>query len=253
MPLRELIQRVNPMVAIAVFCGGLGGSVFTWYVNRPTPVVLAYVISTTTTGADPGVQSLLPKLTLRLGDEPISAINTHAIDIIPTQGYAAEASIGIFFAGKPRIFGNSIEPPSPLHQGQCEPLSPGLRCVLMPVDSRQSVPYRIRIATDTSQPPRLSTTDRGIELLTLQDAANRQPLNRLAAILLYVVISVLVIWVILLISDTIRMQLNPNATPYFSMSIEKQIALARKQAEKQVEIAQKNIEQLEARLPKPHK
>jgi hypothetical protein len=59
-------MRVAALVASYLFAG-LGGAVFTWYVNRSKPVVITYSVTTTTLNADP-VKGLIPDLRMTVDD-----------------------------------------------------------------------------------------------------------------------------------------------------------------------------------------
>ena len=86
---------LTPAVLVTLVCGGLAGAVFTWWVNREEPLRMSYAVTTTSTGADVTTNSLVPGLTLRIGERDIPAIHTHVIQIARDRGYADSARLAV--------------------------------------------------------------------------------------------------------------------------------------------------------------
>lgn len=145
-----------------------------WYLARPNPAVLAYAVSSATTGGDSTTRAVVPNLTLRLGDEVIPAITVHTITLSPQGAYAADASVGITFPDKVRIFGVQTETPSALHTVRCEQLDRGVRCSLTPSDPRHKLPFRIAVATDQVAAPAVITTHTNVELQPIETALGQR-------------------------------------------------------------------------------
>src|SRR6185436_18288625 len=89
--------NVTGGVIATLLAGSLAGSVFTWYMSRPTPTTLGYVATTTSTGADSAVRSLVPNLSLRIGDEVISSMHTHVVELFVRGAYLESAPLGVVF------------------------------------------------------------------------------------------------------------------------------------------------------------
>ncbi|SRR6266849_7811318 len=82
---------VLPLV-VGVFCGGLGGSVFTWYINRPKSTVVTYTITSTTIAAAKSASGLVPGLKVMIDSEQVASLYTFNIEFRPRQGPYSTAS-----------------------------------------------------------------------------------------------------------------------------------------------------------------
>lgn len=160
---------LTPALFVALIAGGLGGAVFTWWVHREPPLRIGYEMTRTSTGADVTTNGLVQGLTLRIGSRDIPAIHTHVITLSPDTGYADTVDVGITFDKPVEIFGRSAEAPSPVHSISCESISQGIRCKLGPLDGRGA--YKIALATNLPDEPRLSVAGRNISLDTMQQIA----------------------------------------------------------------------------------
>src|SRR5713226_2462788 len=90
---------------VGIVCGGLGGSIFTWYMNRPRPTVLSYRIATTTLSA-PEAVGLIPDLKVLIGGSPIQALYAHNMELLPRQGpFVDQADVAFSFSTPVRIYG----------------------------------------------------------------------------------------------------------------------------------------------------
>jgi hypothetical protein len=160
---------LTPTLLVAMFAlltGGLGGAVFTYWMNRKPPNEIAAVVTSTTTGADSTAKSLVPNLSLKIGERDIPAIHIHTIDITLGSGdYVPRVELAVAFSAKSaEVFGRSYSSPTALHSIDCTPLPTGVRCNLVPVD-RQGA-YRIQLATDSAEPPHLAIIGQDLRLLT---------------------------------------------------------------------------------------
>jgi hypothetical protein len=146
--------------------------VFTWWVTRPEPLSIGYVISTTSTGADATTKSLVPGLTLRPGTKDIPAIHTHVISVSRTSGYADDIAFAATFSQNVEVFGSAFDAPSPVHTITCETIPNGTKCKLGPMDGQGE--YRLSLATDSPMPPRLAVAGRDVHLASLSEIASRR-------------------------------------------------------------------------------
>jgi hypothetical protein len=181
---------VLPIVA-AAFSGGLAGSVFTWYVNRPRPTVLTYKIVTTTLSA-PEAQGLIPDLNVLIGGIPIQALYAHNVELLPRQGpFVDQADVAFTFASSVRIYGIHEESPSDLHHLECSGLPANskasvqlpnpakeihsVQCTIRPVlfQGSDTHPFRITMATDKSDPPNVLVAARNLELAPADQYSSR--------------------------------------------------------------------------------
>jgi len=173
---------VLPLI-VGIFCGGLGGSVFTWYVNRPSPTVLTYRIATTTLSA-PEAVGLIPDLKVLIGGNPIQALYAYNVEFLPRQGpFVDQADIAMTFSPPARIYGIHEESPSDLHHLGCSGVSAdskanvqlpsptremsSVECTMKPIFFQGSgtQPFRITIATDTSEGPRILVVAKNLDLV----------------------------------------------------------------------------------------
>jgi hypothetical protein len=172
---------VLPLI-VGVFCGGLGGSIFTWYMNRPKPTVATYRISTTTLSA-PEALGLIPDLKVLIGGNPIHELYAHNIELLPRQGpFVDQAEVAFSFSAPVRIYGIHMESPSVLHHLECSGFAANakglvqlpdatkeivsIQCTMRPIlfQGNETQPFRIAIATDRSEAPRVLIAAKGVEL-----------------------------------------------------------------------------------------
>jgi|ERR1700722_6148521 len=84
----------NPQLVVGILCGGLGGSVFTWYINRPKPQIVTYNVTTISLGADPTTKNLVPNLKIQVGGENVPVMHTHTIEFnVPRESYVDSADV----------------------------------------------------------------------------------------------------------------------------------------------------------------
>ena len=163
------------VAALTAFMGGgLAGSVFTYFANRREPTVVTYSV-TQTPLADPSATSLIPNLTVNVGKDPIHELHAYSIEIdVPQGGRQEHAEVGVFFARKIRIYGKAAEAPSQLYSINCDSVDNGVTCQLSPLSRANDKPYRIVLATDEKQAPRVEVAVVGAEVLPASDYLARK-------------------------------------------------------------------------------
>jgi hypothetical protein len=162
----------SPSYIITLFAGGLAGSIFTWYMNRPTPTVISYNISTTTVGAGPEVKSLVPGLKIQIGNREIPIFYVDAIDFSVQGGPGQDsAEIAILFPGGTQILGTSAQAPTPLHKMSCSLFPNGVdtHCTFGPLNPGKLDKFWFQVATDQIGPIRVITAQNKLQLVALDE------------------------------------------------------------------------------------
>lgn len=173
---------VLPLVA-TFLCGGLGGAVFTWYINRPKPTIVTYRIATTTLTA-PEASGLIPDLKVLVRGTPIQGLYAQNIELLPRQGpFVSSATVAFSFYSPVRIYGIQLESPSDLHRLECAGVDAksknavnlpdlatevsSVQCNLRPVlpQGKETQPFRVAIATNTSEVPHVVVAAHNLELV----------------------------------------------------------------------------------------
>ena len=104
---------------VGIICGGLGGSVFTWWINRPKPTVVTYRVVSTTL-ADPQAAGLIPDLKVLIGAVPIQELYAYTVELVPRQGpFAERAEFAVTFSKAVHVYGIRPASPSALHKLSC--------------------------------------------------------------------------------------------------------------------------------------
>jgi|SRR5882672_2009701 len=168
---------VLPLV-VGIFCGGLGGAVFTWYINRPKSTVVTYTIATTTIAAPESATGLIPDLKVLIGSGQVQSLYTFNVELLPKEGpYIDKAEIAVEFPSDHplHIYGSKIEAPSTTNHIECNQTGTGFLCSLSPLDTTHPRKYRITAATNQSQPPTLTTAARGVDLVPAEQFESSQP------------------------------------------------------------------------------
>lgn len=164
---------VVPLI-IGVLFGGVGGAVFIYWMNRPQSTVLAYNI-TTAAIANPAASDVIPNLSCRIGDEPVSILYSNVIEFTPVEGpYLESAQVAIRFPESTKFFGVTAQPPSPLHQFDCKQRDADIICSATALSSREKTAYRVKLATSSPQTPSLTATGKDLELEDLNTYAEIQ-------------------------------------------------------------------------------
>ena len=176
---------VLPLV-VGVLCGGLGGAIFTWYVNRPKSTVVTYTIASTTIAAAESVTGLIPDLKVLIGSDRVQSLYTFNVELVPREGpYLDKAEVAVEFpSDRPlHIYGSKIEAPSTTNHIDCNQTTAGFLCIIDPLDTTHPRKYRIIAATDQSQPPTLTTAAKGVDLVPAEQFGRSQIPEWLASLL----------------------------------------------------------------------
>jgi hypothetical protein len=198
---------VLPLV-VGVFCGGLGGSVFTWYVNRPKLTVVTYRIATTTLSA-PEAVGLIPDLKVLIGGKPIQALYAQNIELLPRQGpFVEQAAVAFSFSYSVRVYGIHLESPSALHYFECSGLASNpkrtiqlpdatieidaVQCAMKPIffQASDTRPFRITVATDSSEIPRVLMAAKNVELIPADQFSSKDRASLPPSLLTYLFIMI---------------------------------------------------------------
>jgi len=172
------------LAAVLTFLGGgLAGAVFTWYVNRPQPTTVTYRIATTTIGADPEARSVVPNLKIQVGKTEIAVLYVHDIEFsVPRGPHVDSGEVAITFppslfpgsVTSTRLFGTLSESPSPVHRIQCTPLDNGSRCVMGPLSPANLGIFRVRVATNHPDAPRVVMVIKNVEFIKAEEFLSRE-------------------------------------------------------------------------------
>lgn len=167
---------------VGVFCGGLGGSVFTWYVNRSKPTIVTYRVVTTTLSA-PEASGLVPDLKVLIGGIPMKALYAHNVELLPRQGSMDLVEVAFSFSSPAHVYGIHTESPSDLHQVNCSGFGgkskrtvqlpdistevSSVQCMMGPIlfQGDDTRPFRVTVATDSGEAPRVIVVAKNLELV----------------------------------------------------------------------------------------
>ncbi|HKQ89267.1 MAG TPA: hypothetical protein VJZ77_01195 [Blastocatellia bacterium] len=164
---------VAPLI-IGMSFGGLGGAVFTYWMNRPQSTVLAYNL-TSVVIANPAASDVIPNLSCRIGDEPVSLLYSNVIEFTPVEGpYLESAEVAIRYPESTKFFGVTAQSPSPLHQFDCKQRGADIICSATKLSSREKTAYRVKLATSGPQSPSLTVAGKDLELADLNTYVERQ-------------------------------------------------------------------------------
>ncbi len=149
--------------------GGLAGAIYSHYANRPEPTIIASSISTITIANPQSAGSLIPDLKVQVGNEVIGSLYalTLTFDVI-SGPYADGTDVAITFPSAPHIYGKPVTSgPSPLHSIACTPIENGLRCRMSPLKVNSGGPFRVSIATDKPDQPKVDVVAKDVQLATV--------------------------------------------------------------------------------------
>jgi hypothetical protein len=164
---------VAPLI-VGVLFGGIGGAVFIYWMNRPQSTVLAYKV-TSAAIANPAASDVIPNLSCRIGNEPVSILYSNVIEFTPVEGpYLESAQVAIRYPENTKFFGVTAQPPSPLHQLDCKQSDADIICSATALSSREKTPYLVKLATSSPQTPSLSVAGKDLELEDLNTYAEMQ-------------------------------------------------------------------------------
>lgn len=180
----EPSRTYRVLILILTFaCGGLGGAVFTWYINQPKPTLVTYRIVTTTLTA-PEAAGLIPDLKVLVRGTPIQGLYAQNVELLPRQGpFVSSATISFSFYSPVRIYGIHLESPSDLHRVECTGVDAksknavnlpdltteisSVQCNLRPIlpQGKETHAFRVTIATNTSEVPHVVVAAQNLELV----------------------------------------------------------------------------------------
>ncbi|MGA3316208.1 MAG: hypothetical protein ABSC64_07175 [Candidatus Korobacteraceae bacterium] len=173
---------------VGVLFGGLGGSVFTWWINRPKPTVVTYRVVSTAL-ADPQATGLIPDLRVLIGAEPIQELYAHTVELVPRQGpFAERAEFAVTFSKAVHVYGVTLDLPTALHKLSCarleqaagipnkpeNALTLGYNCQMSPVKAGTG-PFAVVLATDSRETPKIEMVEKGIDLVAADQFAPQHP------------------------------------------------------------------------------
>lgn len=182
---------VLPLI-VGICFGGLGGAVFTWYVNRPRPTIVTYRIATTTLMA-PEASGLIPDLKVVIRGTATQSLYSQNIEMRPRQGpFVDQAEVAFSFSSPVRIYGIHLESPSDLHRLECtgfaaKAKSPiqlpdltteitSVQCIMKPIlyQRNETHPFRVTIATDSSEVPHVVVAAKNLELVPADEFSPKE-------------------------------------------------------------------------------
>src|SRR5271157_1319290 len=100
---KHLPTTVLVTALISFLGGGLAGSVFNWFVNRPKPSIIAYGTNTTTLAAAESA-TFIPDLRIQVGSEQVKSLYLHTMEFSGVSGtFVQQADIAIEFPSKVHI------------------------------------------------------------------------------------------------------------------------------------------------------
>jgi len=153
--------------------GGLAGAVYTHYANRPEPTSVAVSTSAVTIADPQSAGSLIPDLKVQVGSAVIGSLYAQTVTFDVIGGpYADSAEAAISFANAPHIYGTPVTSvPSPLHSIVCTPIANGFRCRISPLKVNSGGPFRLSIATDKPELPKVDIVAKDVQLVTASQLA----------------------------------------------------------------------------------
>jgi hypothetical protein len=171
------LAAITPLLVAALF-GGLAGSVFTWWINRPSATTVIYNVTTTALGNDPAVRSAVPNLRLNIGTEEVPALFIHTLELsVPAGPYLRHGEVVVTFPPTnigggtvgTRTFGFAAPSPSAVHELTCAAHLNGVRCTMGPLSPKHPATFKLTFATDHGVEPKIESADKEVELIPLQE------------------------------------------------------------------------------------
>lgn len=149
--------------------GGLAGAIYSHYANRPEPTIISPSVSTITIANPQSAGSLIPDLKVQVGNEVIGSLYALTVTFDVISGpYVDGADVAITFPSAPHIYGKPVtSTPSPLHSIACTPIENGLRCRMSPLKVNSGGPFRVSIATDKPDQPKVDVVAKDVQLATV--------------------------------------------------------------------------------------
>jgi hypothetical protein len=158
------------LILIGTFgSGGLAGAIYSHYANRPEPTIISPSVSTITIANPQTAGSLIPDLKVQVGNEVIGSLYALTVTFDVVSGpYVDGADVAITFTSAPHIYGKPVtSAPSPLHSIACTPIENGLRCRMSPLKVNSGGPFRVSIATDKPDQPKVDIVAKDVQLATV--------------------------------------------------------------------------------------
>jgi hypothetical protein len=170
--MKSWIGKVLIFVA-GIASGGLAGAIYTHHVNRPEPTSVAASTSTITIANPQSAGSLIPDLKVQVGNEVIGSLYAQTVTLDVISGpYVEAADVAISFPNAPHIYGAPVTSvPSPLHSIVCTAIANGFRCRISPLKVNSGGPFRVSIATDKPEQPRVDIVAKDVQLATASELA----------------------------------------------------------------------------------
>lgn len=165
------IPKPSLAIVVTLLSGGLAGSFFTYWVNRPKTTIVSYSLSSATI-ADTESGSLVPGLKVQIGSQDVRNLYTHSVVLTVTKGPQIDSGdIAIDFPTNTNFYGEpGITTPSPVHKLDCGKAPSGLICKMSPVRREDRLPpFRVSVASDEKADPELVTSTKGLELQAAQE------------------------------------------------------------------------------------
>ena len=151
--------------------GGLAGAICTHYVNRPELTSVAVSSSTITIANPQSAGSLIPNLKVQVGNEVIGSLYAQTVTLDVISGpYVEAADVAISFPNPPHVYGTPVTSvPSPLHSIVCTAIANGFRCRISPLKVNSGGPFRVSIATDKPDQPKVDIVAKDVQLATVSE------------------------------------------------------------------------------------
>jgi hypothetical protein len=154
-------EWLTPALVVAFACGGLGGAVFTWWVKRDPVATVSYGRATASTGTHGPFQSLIPNLSMRIGERNVPVVHLHGLEFTVVKGFSQAGKVAILFNEAPEVFGTALKRPSPLHSAELDSVPGGFVLTMSPLDKATS--FQVTIATDSEERPTVTTAGRDLQ------------------------------------------------------------------------------------------
>lgn len=165
------------LILCGTFCsGGLAGAIYTHYANRLEPTIIAPSVSTITIADPQSAGGFIPDLKVKVGNEVIGSLYAVTVTFDVVSGpYVDGADVAITFRSAPHIYGKPVaSAPSPLHSIACTPIENGLRCRMSPLKVNSGGPFRVTIATDKPDQPKVDIVAKDVQLATVGDITSQK-------------------------------------------------------------------------------
>ncbi len=147
------------LLLLTLLTGGLGGAVFTWYIQRPSPTEVVFQSAHIDLSVD-GMKDFVPSLALTVDDKPIDSLVYREVSLRAISGdyrESLEVAFSLDSADDEVFF--TTETPSSIYKFDCSLVGRELVCGMGPMHSGDEVDFVLRVASQTGQPLRPSTAE----------------------------------------------------------------------------------------------